>query len=105
MRRVEQLVSERLRALEQLVPGAMRRVEQLVPRRVRPVERLVLAGSLWRRAGLGPRLGRSGLARAERLRLLQGGSWLGRWRRIWSGLRPLRQRQLGERSRRAQARS
>src|SRR5262249_31520625 len=101
MRRVEQLGSERLRAVEQLVPCAVRRVEQLVSWRVRPMERLVLAGSLWRRTELGPRLGRSGLARAERLRLLQGGSWLGRWRRIWTGLRPLRQQRLGQRPRRA----
>ena len=67
MRRVEQLVPERMRALEQLVPRPVRRVERLVPKRVRPMEWLVLTAGLWPRHWLGSWLGRSGMARPWRL--------------------------------------
>ena len=56
MRRLEQLVPERMRALEQLVPRAVRGVEQLVPRRVRSMERLLRGGSLWPRSRMGAKL-------------------------------------------------
>jgi hypothetical protein len=63
MRRVEQLVPERMRALEQLVPRAVRRVEQLVPRRVWSMERLLRGGSLWPRSRMGRQVGGQAMAR------------------------------------------